>query len=187
MTHCKTHLFFAPDQVLPDLTFKGFEVGDYISDSDITAWAEWEAQFFDLEGALVIHKPITNLDPDQVQRKQAIKKVPITVTAVRSSALKQMKGLDKLLCNALTFGLSHFVVPENQKWTGLAWSEAFPRTLIVSMDQASTGFAAIWFLNYHLYLRCMATYDPFHREWNDARLAVSDEGLWWVILTSTIV
>ena len=178
---------FALDRVLPDLAFKNYEVGEYISDSDITAWAEWEAQFFDLESALVIHKPVKDLDPDQVEKKKAIKKVPITVKAVRSSVLKQMKGLDKLLCNAFTFGLSHFVVPENQKWTGLAWGEAFPRTLIVSMDQASTGFAAIWFLNYHLYLRCMATYDPFHREWNDARLAVSDEGLWWVILMSTIV
>ena len=178
---------FALDQVLPDLTFKNHEVGEYISDSDITAWAEWEAQLFDLESALVIHKPVKDLDPDQVDKKKAIKKVPITVKAVRSSALKQMKGLDKLLCNALTLGLSHFVVLENQKWTGLAWGEAFPRTLIVSMDQASNGFAAIWFPNYHLYLRCMATYDPFHREWNDARLAVSDEGLWWVILMSTIV
>ena len=47
----------------------------------------------------------------------------------------------------------------------------------------------IWFLNYHLSLRIITMYDPFHREWNDVRLALalSDENLWWVILMSTIV
>ena len=170
------------------MKFKNWEVGDYVTEIDIQSWAEWEAQFFDLESALVMASVKSgNAAPDEVAKKKKLKKVPITVKAVRSGALSQMKGLDKLLVNSITMGLISFVVADDQKWTGLAWGLVFPRTLVVSMDQASTGFAAIWFLNYHLGMRVIAIYDPYHREWNDTKLAISDENLWWVILMSTVV
>ena len=163
-------------------------MGEYISDADIQARAEREAQFFDLESALVVSSvEAGEAEPFDVEKKQKLKKVPVTVRAIRSGAFSQTKGLNNLLVHSTIDGLDKFAVPEIEKWTGLAWGEAFPRIWVLSMDQASTGFAAIWFLNHHLCLRLVAMYDPFHREWNDTKNAIRDEGFWWVILMSTFV
>ena len=42
--HCK---------ILCDLHHKGFEPGEEVNETDMASWADWEAQFFDLESALV--------------------------------------------------------------------------------------------------------------------------------------
>ena len=70
---------------------------------------------------------------------------------------------------------------------GLARGSRCPPALVLSLDQASIGFAMIWFLNYHLSVRIIAMHGTFHSEWNDVMLALSDDNLWWVILMSTMV
>ena len=107
---------------MPDLKFKDYDVGDYITAADSQAWAEWETQFFDLESALVVQSVRSgDAAPDEVEKKKKLKKVPLSVKAVRSGAYSQMKGLDKMLKNATTRGLEQFVVTPQERWVGLAW------------------------------------------------------------------
>eukprot|EP00969_Alexandrium_andersonii_P329591 14565143-Alexandrium_andersonii.AAC.1 len=54
------------------------------------------------------------------------------------------------------------------------------------MDQGSPGFAGWWYLAYSLKARVVLLHDPFHRQWNDAKGAIKEAGLWWVVLLSTI-
>ena len=96
--------------------FKSYERGEYVSDVFIQMWAEWESQFFDLETALVINSvKAGNAKLDHVARKKTMKKVPFLVKVVRSGALAQMKGLDKMLFNTTRQGLVQYELQENEK------------------------------------------------------------------------
>eukprot|EP00974_Lingulodinium_polyedra_P061487 5933651-Lingulodinium_polyedra.AAC.1 len=54
------------------------------------------------------------------------------------------------------------------------------------MDQGSPGYAASWFLSFHLKTRSFFLMDIFHREWNDCAGAIKGSGLWWVVLLTTV-
>ena len=56
-----------------------------------------------------------------------------------------------------------------------------PRTLVLHLDEVSSAFSMTWFLTFASFLRFIAMRDTFHREWNDVRLALGDQKLWWVI------
>ena len=63
----------------------------------------------------------------------------------------------------------------------------FPRTFLLHMDEGSPAFAMTWFLCFHLNARFAAVRDAFHQEWNDIRLALGEQKLWWVVLLTTMV
>eukprot|EP00974_Lingulodinium_polyedra_P033763 3246390-Lingulodinium_polyedra.AAC.1 len=54
------------------------------------------------------------------------------------------------------------------------------------MDEGSVGIAAWWFMAHHLPCRTLLVKDIFHRQWNDAQMAIRGSGLWWVVLLTTM-
>ena len=79
------------------------------------------------------------------------------------------------------------VIDDADTWVGLAWNGNTPPVLVLHLDQGFPAWAMIWFINCKLCFRLIAMNDPFHREWNDLRLALGDANLWWVVLLFTIV
>ena len=96
-----------------------------------------------------------------------------------------MVAVDKILKILTLSGLAQFLVDKAQQTRQLL--DSIPRTLVLSMDEASTGFAAAQFLMYAVGMRFLMIRDPLHREWNDAKLAVGEAGLWWVVLLTRVV
>ena len=73
----------------------------------MAAWADWEAQFLDLESALVRRAAVPG-EAKAKARKKNISQVPKTVKTLRASAWHNMKALDKILKNVLMVGLLFF-------------------------------------------------------------------------------
>ena len=59
------------------------------------------------------------------------------------------------------------------------------RTLTVSLDQGSIGWAATWFLAYYMKMPVVPLPDPHHRMWNDVRLSLQDAQLWDTVMLLT--
>eukprot|EP00974_Lingulodinium_polyedra_P067403 6526149-Lingulodinium_polyedra.AAC.1 len=55
------------------------------------------------------------------------------------------------------------------------------------MDEGFVGMAVVWHLAYHLRARVICVGDIFHRAWNNAKFAVSQADLWWVIVLATLI
>ena len=147
----------------------------------MAAWADREAQFFDLESALVRRAAVPG-EAMAKARKKRISQVLKTVKTLRASAWHNMKALDKILKNVLMVGQLFSQVQEGDRYVGLAWGH-LPPTLVLHADEGSPGFAMLWFLNYRLpSIRFLLVRNIFHREWNDVRNAISNKGLWWVVL-----
>ena len=70
----------------------------------MAAWADWEAQFFDLESALVT-RAAAPCEAKAKARTKTTLQVPETVKTLRTSAWHNMKALDKILKNVLLVGL----------------------------------------------------------------------------------
>ena len=61
------------------------------------------------------------------------------------------------------------------------------KVLVMHLDEGSQAYSATWFIAYHLGLSFVCMRDIYHREWNDCKLALSDTGVWWVVMLTTII
>ena len=142
--------------------------------------------------------------------------VPLAIRVVRACGFQHIKALEHLFTTIFGNGLSLFkpeyrewgrpdlVVRRNplrlvhevvQYHSPQAFSAhiepdletcALPPTLILSLDEGSSGFCALWFLCFVTGLRFFGVRDPCHREWNDTRNTLGDQNLWWVVLITTM-
>ena len=83
--------------------------------------------------------------------------------------------------------MSQFAVPDGDCTNPLRLQTGFPHALILNLDEGSSGFAMSWFTSFKLKLRFAFIRDPFHREWNDVKGALSDNGVWWCVLLSSML
>jgi hypothetical protein len=93
-----------------------------------------------------------------------------------------MRALDYLLVSTFGFGLEqycHAKLPIDPWGRHTLW--------VLYMDEGSTWFAVVWYLQYHIIGRVLMVRDIFQREWNDVQLAVKHCGLTTVILLTTMV
>ena len=168
-----------------------------MTEQDLKAWAEWEDTFFDLEGALRERERAAV--PKGKAKPKRKSRAPVTIKQIRGSAYQHLKGLDKTLCNVLGQGLKQFRVDngstENEVGINVSnrqnplreFDKPLPDTLCLHFDEGSSGFAMTWFILFVMDLRFVGMRDVFHREWNDVKLALGDEQVWWVILLTTMV
>ena len=61
------------------------------------------------------------------------------------------------------------------------------KQLNISIDQGSDGWCPAVFLLCGLFLRIVLFFDPSHRVWNDVKGALSEQGLWDIILLFGVV
>ena len=111
-------------------------------------------------------------------------KIPACSAKLRQSAFFNIKAIDKMLKVMLGMGFAMFLASGADLC--LAEMETFHPTLVLHLDEGSPGYAKIWFLMYGLPLRVMPMRDVFHREWNDARLGLSESHLWWIVQLTTV-
>ena len=165
-------------QVIPDITYWTQEGGEKVSEEDQEYMANYQSYFFS--------EPAATLKRSQPKKKRATgPKLPAPAKALRQSAYHEMRALDKVLTTMLGLGLVFFLHTDDED--GVRDRDDFYPTLVLHFDEASQGFAMIWYLLYALPMRIVPVRDVFHREWNDARLALSGSQLWWVVLITTIV
>ena len=98
----------------------------------------------------------------------------------RHAAHLELKALDKVIKARTGLGLEPFGAGSTEG--------AYPhRTLVLHMDEASVNLSAFCFLAFRKRLRVLFTRDPFHRAWNDAKLALSSTNQFWVTLLCRVV
>ena len=91
-------------------------------------------------------------------------------------------AIDRMLLLCCGFGMFAFLASEEKE------KPFHLRKLLVTfMDEASAQFTLSQWLQYRMHLRYIPIRDMFHREWNDIKLAVNGCGMWWCIVTSTIL
>ena len=78
-------------------------------------------------------------------------------------------------------------MPDEVSTKPLRSTTGFPHALNLNLDEGSSGFSMSWFTLFGLKLRFAFIRDPFHREWNDVRGALSDNGVWWCVLLSSML
>ena len=171
-------------QVIPDLDLGAFTATKKVTEEDQDALADYQAVFFDDAAA---ERREAGTQPQK--RKRQSKGVPVNqeappvVRLQRKSAAMHITVLDKLLYSLLGVGLVVYVPAQN--YFELA-GKVLPWCLVLHMDEASPGYAMFWFLALHLKIRIVFIRDPYHRQWNDTRLALTRTGVWWICLVTIV-
>jgi hypothetical protein len=108
----------------------------------------------------------------------------IVEKVVRVPTYKNLCALDHCLVASTGFGLSAFrPAPLVAASSGSADTEpGLGKQLNLVIDQDSKGFSGAVFLLYCEKLRLNLIFDPFHRTWNDIKLAYQASGVWDVVL-----
>ena len=178
--------------------------GEKVTEKDVRDWAEWEIASFDVEKAFEYKEKVKAAPKGKAKPKRMIR-ARIIVKVIRASAYQHIKAMDNILETVMGVGLETFQVHATD-WSNplravlqervieimegklisvcnvpLAEVTPLPRTLVLHLDEGSSAFSMTWFLTFASYLRFIAMRDIFHREWNDVRLALGDQKLWWVI------
>ena len=96
---------------------------------------------------------------------------------VRKASLHQLRASDKMLLQTLGFGLAFFLPREHEDRPLLERP-----LLVLNQDEGSPNTAAFWYFTRHLGGRMHFIRDPFHREWNDCKLALQHSKMWNVVL-----
>lgn len=86
----------------------------------------------------------------------------------KQSAKQLLCAMDKLLVSTIGSGLDFFQAPVGP--------DRRPPVLTMCMDEGSTNWCSVWYLCYKANLFLVPMRDIFHREWNDVKLAVKDQG-----------
>ena len=162
---------------MPDITFWTAEGGEKVSDEDQEYFTNYQSFWFS--------EPAATERRIAPKRKRATApKLPGAAKAQRQSAYHMMRTLDKALLIMLGVGFAYFMHSTDEE--DKRHHEGYHPTLVMHFDEASQGFAMIWYL-LDLPMRIVPIRDPFHREWNDCRLALSRSELWWVVLITSVV
>ena len=90
------------------------------------------------------------------------------VRAPRHAAMQLLCALDKMLCSTIGKGLDFCQAPVDP-------GRRTP-VLTINMDEHSVNWNSMYYLCYEAKLFVVPLRDIFHREWNDVRQAVSDQG-----------
>ena len=98
------------EQVLSDFQYNAYEPGEKIPDDDIAAWSAWEANFFDVEQALVTREKQEEAKAQGKRKPRSKRKVPVSVKGVRTAAYHHLKALDKMVKVVFGDGLIQFQV-----------------------------------------------------------------------------
>ena len=188
-------------QVLPQFASKDWQPGQPVSEDDMTAWAEWENNFFSLEAHMDYQERVKATPKGKAKPKRLVR-CPLNVKIIRGAAQQEMIAFDKLLFLMLGTGLVHFMVgvDAGAKDFGARRNPLrdqdfddkpapLPPTVCLHCDEGSPGFAMLWYLLYNkkLRFRFAPTRDIFHREWNDVRCALGDSKVWYAVLLTTMV
>ena len=99
-------------------------------------------------------------------------------TKERKAAVDHLQGLDHALKLLTGQGLKAFADSPTGRQQALVGER---KLLVLHMDEGSVGFSGTWYLQYKAGVRCAAIRDIYHREWNDATLALVDCALQWVV------
>ena len=100
----------------------------------------------------------------------------------RKTAYMQLRALDKVLLYRTGQGLAQFL-PEG----ALDALTPSPRTLVLHLDEAAPNVSMVGWMLFAKKLRIMFTRDPFHRCWNDVKLALMASGQFWAVLLCRVV
>ena len=170
---------------MPDLCFETMEGGEKVTEEAQEEMARYQSYFFS-EPEIERKRKLKATLPTKGTRGPRNPPVPACTAKLRQSAYFNFKAIDKMLCLILGVGFAAFLA--NSDDVPLIDSDDFLPTLILHLDEGSPGYALMWFLMYGLPMRVVAMRDPLHRQWNDARLALSRSRHWWIVqLTSTCI
>ena len=98
------------EQVLSDFHDNAFEPGEKIPDDDIAAWSAWEANFFDVEQALVTREKQAEAKAHGKRKPRSKRKVLVNAKGVRTAAYHYLKALDSMVKVVFGDGLFQFRV-----------------------------------------------------------------------------
>ncbi len=140
-------------QVLRDLRVDVAELT-----ADVT-WGEAVAAF------------LRDVKADQIQKR---KLVGIGGAVPRRTTRDQLRAVDKALHVVLGRGLDAFCEDDKTAVDGSGCLH--PPVLLMCMDEAGPNCSSVWFLYFQRRAWLVAFRDIFHREWNDAKLALHSVG-----------
>ena len=170
-------------QVLRDLQLREFRESERVSGYDQELLTQYQTDFFSMK------KP-EKRQLGGKRKRTNIEKCPWAVTGQRNSAMIHINAIDHQLFLTIGAGLIAFAgLPADQQAVALSfiYNNVIPPVMTLCLDEGSPAYSMCWYLLGHEDLRMIPIRDPYHREWNDLRLAISAAGLWHVVLMMTIV
>jgi hypothetical protein len=127
------------------------------------------------------------------EEAKALTKAP---AVLRGKSYQFIRGVDHGMQVSCGFGLIYFFLlfatgqsaaQQRAEERSLDQENPLPfRVLSISIDQGSVGWAAMWFLIYHVGLSICVVNDPSHRVYNDLCLAIKACNLWWVVVLTRV-
>ena len=159
--------------MLPDLRL-GAEVDAQLAEEEWDLWrsGEFEQAFFAAGAEEEVPEP---------KKGKKRRKRDRNPKWHRKQAFVQVKAWDQVLRARVGKGLEYF----GEKAPFAAGAP--PPALVLHMDEASSNMSAVSWMAYKAGLRVMCLSDPFHRCWNDCKLALLRSGQYWVVLLARVV
>ena len=157
---------------MPEFPMGVHALPEEVDEQDREAWFNLQAVFF---------APQANPTPKGKAKAKARPRVKGSrrVVLSRKTAAAYLSAVDHVLVRTRGVGLEVFLASEGGVGDARPLGER--PLLVLSFDEASPNMAMFFYMAYHLRLRVVAIRDVFHREWNDAKLAVKGADLWWVV------
>ena len=161
--------------MIPDLILRKAAAGEDVTPEDEQAWNLFESLFF----AGVVRSAGATAARLRKEAKARAKgkgrgrgrRAVKVADQPRMASYKCLLILEALLQRTIGRGLSHFIPsPE------CPLQPHQRPTLMVHVDEGSTGYSMLWYLVHHVQARVVVIRDIYHREWNDCKNAIMATG-----------